>query len=82
MKHMDPHLSEYQNHVCFISEDDCRYPDQVRFLMRHEGLRCVNSPDVAGSSRDVAQWSNPNVLFYVALQTLSLLTISAIIGTF
>lgn len=25
------------------SENDCRYPDQIRFITRHEGLRCQRS---------------------------------------
>lgn len=79
---MDSNLSDNQNHVGFISEDDCRYPDQVRFLMRHEGLRCIRSPDVTDSSKDVAPRSNLDVSLYVVLQTLSLVMVSTIIGTF
>lgn len=24
-------------------ESECRYPDQVRFIIRHEGLRCIGN---------------------------------------
>ncbi|XP_021940954.1 uncharacterized protein LOC110840317 [Zootermopsis nevadensis] len=63
------------------AEDDCRYPDQVRFLMRHEGLRCFRSPDFTDSSTVVAS-GNSNLYLYVAFQTLSLYVVSKIIGTF
>lgn len=64
------------------SEDDCRYPDQVRFLMRHEGLRCFKTAASADSSTAVALRSNFDVSLHVVIQTLSLLLVPAVIGNF
>jgi len=64
------------------SEDDCRYPDQVRFLMRHEGLRCFKTSASPESSTAVAIRSNIKVSLQVAIQTLLLLLVSLVIGNF
>lgn len=34
------------------SENDCRYPDQVRYFIRHHGLTCENGPSGAISHRN------------------------------
>lgn len=33
----------------FRSENDCRYPDQVRFIIKHEGLVCESNGNGATS---------------------------------
>uniref|UniRef100_A0A4Y0BQA5 Uncharacterized protein n=1 Tax=Anopheles funestus TaxID=62324 RepID=A0A4Y0BQA5_ANOFN len=38
---------ESSNVLC--NENDCRYPDQVRFVIRHEGIRCMG--DDSGAER-------------------------------
>jgi len=64
------------------SEDDCRYPDQVRFLLRHEGLRCFRTPASLESSRAAAVRSNIEISLQVAVQTLALVLVSVVIGNF
>jgi hypothetical protein len=68
--------------VWSVSEDDCRYPDQVRFLLRQEGLRCMKNPYSADGNTDVAPRSNSDVTIYVILQTAALIVISKLIGRF
>lgn len=41
------------------AENDCRYPDQVRFVIKHDGLRCPS--DGSGAGRVVAGWIAPLV---------------------
>lgn len=64
------------------SEDDCRYPDQVRFLLRHEGLRCFRTPATLESSKAAAVRSNIEISVQVAVQTLALVLVSYVIGNF
>jgi hypothetical protein len=68
--------------VWYISEDDCRYPDQVRFLLHQEGLRCTRNPYSADSDTAVAPRSNSDVTLHVILQTVSLVLISKFIARF
>ncbi|XP_069678590.1 uncharacterized protein [Periplaneta americana] len=56
------------------AEDDCRYPDQVRFLLRHEGLRCVEDPSTQGS-RDSAHQSSSSITLYIAVVIFMLSTV-------
>lgn len=64
------------------SEDDCRYPDQVRFLMRHEGLRCFKTPAILESSTAAAVRTSVETSLQVAVQTLTLVMVSFVIGNF
>lgn len=70
------------NTLTRCTEDDCRYPDQVRFLLRQEGLRCVRNPHPTGSDTDVAPRPISDVTLYVILQTVSLILVSKLIGRF
>jgi hypothetical protein len=82
---MDSNFRDSQNHTrifWYISEDDCRYPDQVRFLLHQEGLRCVRNSHSAGSDTDVAPRQSFDVTLYVILQTVLLVLVSKLIGTF
>jgi hypothetical protein len=85
IKHMDSNFGDSQNHTrifWYISEDDCRYPDQVRFLLRQEGLRCVMNPHPTGSDTDEAPRPSSDVTLYVILQTVTLILVSKFIGRF
>ncbi|PSN29850.1 hypothetical protein C0J52_28173 [Blattella germanica] len=35
-------------------EDDCRFPDQVRFLLTHEGMRCTKNPDGSSTATNLS----------------------------
>ncbi|XP_035894126.1 uncharacterized protein LOC118504139 [Anopheles stephensi] len=39
---------ESSNVLC--NENDCRYPDQVRFVIRHEGIRCMSDGNGVGGT--------------------------------
>lgn len=45
------------------TENDCRYPDQVRYIIRHSGLTCENDAVLSGSTSSVL------VLFSTVLLT-------------
>ncbi|KAJ9587895.1 hypothetical protein L9F63_018676, partial [Diploptera punctata] len=47
------------------SEDDCRFPDQVRFVLRHEGLNCAKNPTMRDSGK--CHFSNPVISFLFPL---------------
>lgn len=64
------------------TEDDCRFPDQVRFLIRHEGLKCFKISTSADSSTAMALRSNFKASLQVAIHTVSLLLVSTVIGNF
>jgi len=64
------------------SEDDCRYPDQVRFLLRHEGLRCFKTPAILESSQCGSSRPTIGMSLQVAVQTLALVLVSVVIGNF
>uniref|UniRef100_A0A182SHP3 Uncharacterized protein n=1 Tax=Anopheles maculatus TaxID=74869 RepID=A0A182SHP3_9DIPT len=52
---------ESSNVLC--NENDCRYPDQVRFVIRHEGIRCMSDGNGAGRTHPL---HSPWMVFCIA----------------
>lgn len=50
--------------LVLFSENDCRFPDQVRFILRHQGLACEEDPN------DGAAFLNINVMLFVLCSAL------------